>query len=57
MLYAETEARSTSYMRTTVLDHFTSDEWRPSKRNLPPENDADGDFPTAPGLGPDVGGA
>ena len=56
LVYAETEARSTSYIRTTVLDRFTSDEWRPSARNLPQENDADGVFPTAPGLGPEVGG-
>ena len=33
MVYAETKARSTSYLRTTVLDRFTDDEWRPSPRS------------------------
>ena len=28
---------STSYLRTTVLDRFTDDEWRPSPRALPSE--------------------
>jgi transglutaminase-like putative cysteine protease len=57
LVYAETEARSTSYIRTTVLDQFTSGSWRPSPRNLPAENDADGVFPNAPGLAPGIGGA
>jgi transglutaminase-like putative cysteine protease len=50
LVYATTDATSTSYLRTTVLDEFTSDEWRPSSRDLPGENDADGPFPAAPGL-------
>ena len=57
MVYAETEARSTSYLRTTVLDRFTDDEWRPSPRALPSDNRADGVFPNPPGLAPGVGGA
>ncbi|MET0999692.1 MAG: DUF3488 and transglutaminase-like domain-containing protein [Marmoricola sp.] len=57
LVYAETEARSTSYLRTTVLDQFTSGSWRPSPRNLPSDNDADGVFPNAPGLAPGIGGA
>ena len=56
LVYAETKARSTSYLRTTVLDSFTSDEWRPSPRILPASNKADGAFPSAPGLSPAVGG-
>ncbi len=56
LVYAETKAPSTSYLRTTVLDTFTSDEWRPSPRNLPAANKADGDFPSPPGLSPTVGG-
>ena len=56
MVYAETEARSTGYLRTTVLDSFTSNEWRPSDRNLPEANDADGVFPSPPGLAVGVGG-
>lgn len=50
LLYATTNASSTDYLRTTVLDQFTSDEWQPSPRDLPSENDADGAFPDAPGL-------
>jgi transglutaminase-like putative cysteine protease len=57
LVYAETQARSTSYLRTTVLDRFTSDEWRPSARNLPAANKADGVFPNPPGLAPGIGGA
>lgn len=57
LVYAETEARSTSYLRTTVLDELTSDEWRPSPRHLPGTNDADGTFPNPPGLGSGIGGA
>ncbi len=57
LLYAQTEARSTSYVRTTVLDEFVDEEWRPSPRQLPRENDADGVFPNPPGLAPGVGGS
>ena len=57
LVYAETEARSTSYLRTTVLDQFNSADWRPSPRNLPVDNDADGVFPNPPGLAPGIGGA
>ncbi len=57
LVFAETEARSTSYLRTTVLDRFTDDEWRPSPRNLPSDNNADGVFPNPPGLAPRVGGS
>jgi len=54
LVYAETDARETSYVRTTVLDQFRDDEWRPSPRDLPRENDADGPFPNPPGLSPGV---
>ena len=57
LVYAETEARATSYLRTTVLDEFTSRDWQPSSRNLPGENSADGVFPNPPGLAPAIGGA
>jgi transglutaminase-like putative cysteine protease len=56
LLYAETQAGSTSYLRTTVLDRFTSEEWRPSPRDLPGTNKADGIFPNPPGLAAGVGG-
>ena len=48
--------RETGYLRTTVLDQFRDDEWRPSPRDLPSENTADGPFPNPPGLGPGIGG-
>lgn len=56
MVYAETSARETGYLRTTVLDQFRDDEWRPSPRNLPSENTADGRFPSPPGLAGGVAG-
>ncbi|MET0837686.1 MAG: DUF3488 and transglutaminase-like domain-containing protein [Marmoricola sp.] len=56
LVYARTDATSTSYLRTTVLDEFTSDEWRPSARSLPESNVADGAFPGAPGLAPGSNG-
>ncbi len=56
LLYAETKSASTSYVRTTVLDEFTSDEWRPSPRTLPGSNDARGIFPAAPGLSAGING-
>ena len=57
LLYTRTEARNTSYIRTTVLDEFTHEEWRPSPRHLPGANRADGVFPNPPGLAPGVGGS
>jgi transglutaminase-like putative cysteine protease len=57
LVYAETRSPSTSYLRTTVLDEFTSDSWRPSDRDLPSENQADGGFPSPPGLAPGLSGA
>jgi transglutaminase-like putative cysteine protease len=56
LVYAQTESRTTSYLRTTVLDELTNDEWRPSPRNLPEGNDADGTFPNPPGLAVGIGG-
>ena len=56
LVYARTDAPRTSYLRTTVLDEFTASEWRPSPRDLPAGNTADGLFPEAPGLGSGVDG-
>lgn len=56
LLYAETDARQTGYIRTAVLDQFREDEWRPSPRDLPRENAASGDFPSPPGLAAGLGG-
>lgn len=50
LVYATTDASATGYLRTTVLDEFTKDEWRPSPRDLPRDNDANGAFPDAPGV-------
>jgi transglutaminase-like putative cysteine protease len=55
LLYATTNARSTSYIRTAVLDEFTNDAWRPSPRQLPESNDANGPIPSPPGLDAGVG--
>ncbi len=55
LVYAKTNARSTSYLRTAVLDEFTNDAWRPSPRVLPSSNDADGPIPSPPGLVPGIG--
>ena len=56
LVYARTDALSTSYLRTTVLDQFTSEEWQPSPRNLPDSNAADGAFPSPPGQLPGASG-
>ncbi|WP_027863488.1 DUF3488 and transglutaminase-like domain-containing protein [Marmoricola sp. URHB0036] len=56
LVYATTDATETGYLRTTVLDQFRDDEWRPSSRDLPSDNTADGPFPNPPGLGPGIGG-
>ncbi|MGH3414177.1 MAG: transglutaminase TgpA family protein [Marmoricola sp.] len=50
MLTARTNAPDPSYLRLAVLDQFTGDQWRPSTRQLPSGNDADGPLPQAPGL-------
>jgi transglutaminase-like putative cysteine protease len=54
MVYADTDADQTGYLRTTVLDQFRDDEWRPSPRELPGANSANGRFPDPPGLAPGV---
>jgi transglutaminase-like putative cysteine protease len=56
LVYAETTSRNTGYLRTTVLDEFTSEEWRPSSRQLPSDNDANGVLPFPPGLAASVDG-
>lgn len=56
LVYARTDAVETSYLRTTVLDRFEGDEWRPSQRDLPSDNVADGVLPGPPGLAPGTGG-
>ncbi len=56
LLYARTESDDTAYLRTTVLDRFSGQEWRPSQRDLPSDQMADGVLPGPPGLAPGTGG-
>lgn len=39
-----------SYLRISVLDEFTGDAWRPSRREIPAEQRAAGALPPPPGL-------
>ncbi len=39
-----------SYLRISVLNSFDGDAWRPSGRNIPVKQRADGEVPPAPGL-------
>ena len=41
---------SPSYLRISVLDEFTGEAWRPSPRDIPSEQRADGSLPPPPGL-------
>ncbi len=43
-----------SYLRLSVLDAFDGDAWRPSARDIPVEQRADGALPKPPGLLTDV---
>ncbi|SDR70239.1 Transglutaminase-like enzyme, putative cysteine protease [Nocardioides scoriae] len=56
LVYAETDAADPGYLRTTVLDLFSQDSWRPSQRDLPGDNSADAVFPGPPGLAPGASG-
>ncbi|HET8602903.1 MAG TPA: DUF3488 and transglutaminase-like domain-containing protein [Marmoricola sp.] len=56
LLYVHTHDPDTSYVRLAVLDDYTGNEWRPSPRDLPASNRADGAMPLAPGLFSDVPG-
>lgn len=50
LLYARTDSDDRKYVRLTVLDQFTGTQWKPSPRNLPLRNKADGPLPPAPGM-------
>ncbi|HET9498882.1 MAG TPA: DUF3488 and transglutaminase-like domain-containing protein [Marmoricola sp.] len=50
MLSVRTDAEDPSYVRLTVLDDFTGSAWRPSARDLPAAQSADGPMPDPPGL-------
>ncbi len=51
LLAVTTSDPDPGYLRLSVLDSFTDDAWRPSKRRIPPTQRAIGeDLPTPPGL-------
>jgi transglutaminase-like putative cysteine protease len=50
LLSLTTDDPNPAYLRFSVLDEFTGSAWIPSDRNIPPENDANGELPEAPGL-------
>lgn len=49
-----TPERDPSYLRISVLDTFDGKTWRPSGRDIPVEQRADGRLPRPPGLEPSV---
>lgn len=48
-----TEDPDPSYLRLTVLDSFDGEAWRPSRREIPESQRADGPVSKPPGLDPD----
>lgn len=54
LVHVRTEAPDPSYLRVSVLDEFDGKIWRPSGRDIPVEQRADGDLPPPPGLGGNV---
>lgn len=48
------QASAPAYLRTTVLDSFDGDTWRPAERSIPVDQRAEGLLPRAPGLDADV---
>ncbi len=49
-----TDDPAPAYLRTTVLDSFDGEAWRPSERELPRVQRVVGELPRAPGLDPEV---
>lgn len=54
LLRVTTDDPDPSYLRVTVLDSFDGEAWRPSKRDVPETQRAEGLVSQAPGLGPGV---
>lgn len=50
LLTARTDDTETGYLRLTALDSFDGRRWKPSERDLPAANKADGDLPRPQGL-------
>ena len=50
LMVMRTDDPAPSYLRISVLDEFDGSAWRPSKRDIPPTNEAEGALPAPPGL-------
>jgi transglutaminase-like putative cysteine protease len=55
LLRVRTTSDDPSYLRVSVLDTFNGHAWKPSERDIPPEQQADGLLPRPPGLDPGTG--
>ncbi len=54
LVWVTTPDPSPSYLRISVLDFFDGKTWKPSGRDIPVEQRAEGRMPRPPGLEPDV---
>ena len=54
LLWVTTPEPDPSYLRISVLDFFDGEIWKPSGRDIPVEQRAEGRMPRPPGLEPDV---
>jgi len=54
LLWVTTPDPDPSYLRISVLDFFDGQTWKPSGRDIPIEQRAEGRMPRPPGLEPDV---
>ena len=50
LLAVRTAEGDPRYLRISVLDTFNGETWRPSSREIPPEQQANGSIPPPPGL-------
>ena len=50
LVYMRTDDPTPAYLRISVLDEFDGAAWRPSEREIPATNEADGPLPAPPGL-------
>jgi transglutaminase-like putative cysteine protease len=50
LIIMRTDDPSPAYLRISVLDEFDGAAWRPSERDIPETNQADGALPAPPGL-------
>ena len=54
LVTVRTTSNDPSYLRISVLDEFDGLSWKPSERDIPPEQRADGLLPRPPGLDSDI---